>query len=52
MKNNKPKNYSISKENFIDFLSRTSPEEINKYILEKGKPRKLIDPIIYYKKDE
>lgn len=48
----KNNNYKMKKEDFIEFLSQATPEEINKYILEKGKPRKLIDPLVYFKKDE
>lgn len=43
-KNNKP---TIKKEDFIEFLMSASPEDINKYIREKGKPAKLIEPIIF-----
>ena len=44
-KETKPK---ISKENFIEFLAHSTPEEIDKYISEKGKPRKLVEPIIFF----
>ena len=47
-KENKPK---ISKENFIEFLAHSTPEEIDKYISEKGKTRKLIEPIIFFDKN-
>lgn len=39
---------TIQKDDFIKFLSTSTPEEINEYILEKGKPKKLIDPIIFF----
>lgn len=39
---------SISKEDFIEFLSSATPEEVNALITEKGKPRKLYEPIIYF----
>lgn len=45
----------ISKTNFINFLASATPEEVNKYILEKGKPKKLIQAIIFlddYTKEE
>ena len=45
----KYKNFSVSKENFIEFLASASPEEINKLILEKGKPPKLIEPMVFFK---
>ena len=44
-KESKPK---ISKENFIDFLAKSTPEEIDKYILENGKPKKLQEPFIFF----
>ena len=44
----KKTNYKIKKEDFIDFLASASPEEVNKLILEKGKPRKLIQPLIFF----
>lgn len=44
---NKPK-YAISKDNFIEFLANATPEEVNNYILEKGKPRKLVEPMIFF----
>ena len=40
------------KEDFIKFLATATPEEVNKLILEKGKPRKLIEPIIFFKEKE
>lgn len=40
---------SIEKENFLDFLASATPEEVNNMILEKGKPRKLIEPFIFFK---
>ena len=48
--------FVISKENFIDFLASATPEEVNRYILEKGKPMKLFEPMVFFdrknKKDE
>lgn len=43
------KTNKITKTNFIEFLANASPEEVNRYILEKGKPRKLIEPMIFFK---
>ena len=40
---------SITKDNFIEFLANATPEEVNQYILEKGKPRKLVEPMIFFK---
>ena len=50
MKKNK---FKIDKDDFINFLATASPEEVNALIMEKGKPRKLISPIIFFddKKD-
>lgn len=45
---NKQKKDSISKENFIEFISSASPEEINKLIEEKGKPPKKICPMFFF----
>lgn len=43
---------SIRKKDFIDFLANATPEEVNKYILEKGKPRKLIHPMFFFDKED
>ena len=48
-KEDKPK---ISRENFIEFLAHSTPDEIDRYILEKGKPQKLIDPIIFFDRNK
>lgn len=40
---------TISKEDFIEFLMQASPEDLNKLILEKGKPRKTYSPIYLFK---
>lgn len=42
----------ISKDNFINFLASSSPEEINNYIAEKGKPRKLYEAMIFEDNEE
>lgn len=49
--NNITKKPSINKQDFIDFLANSTPEEINKYILEKGKPRKTIQPMFFFNKE-
>lgn len=46
------KKYNIKKEDFIEFLASASPDEVNKFIYEKGKPPKLIEPMIFFKKEE
>lgn len=38
----------ISRDNFIDFLATSSPEEINEFIKREGKPRKPIIPIVFF----
>lgn len=43
---------TMTRGDFIAFLSSATPEEINKVILERGKPRKIIDPLIYYEKKD
>lgn len=49
MKRKNNNNFTVEKEDFIDFLASSTPEEINKYIVEKGKPAKPIQPIIFIK---
>ena len=51
MKKNK---FKIDRDDFIEFLASASPEEVNALITEKGKPRKLVNPIIFFdcKKDD
>lgn len=39
---------TIQKQDFIKFLASATPEEINRYIAEKGKPGRLIEPIIFF----
>ena len=48
----KKKLFTIEKDDFIQFLASASPEEVNQYILEKGKPLKLIEPMIFFNKPE
>lgn len=40
----------INKEDFINYLAQATPEELNKLIVEKGKPPKLIEPIFFFDK--
>lgn len=42
----KKKEREIRKDNFLSLLSSMTPEDINQLILEKGKERKLIDPLV------
>lgn len=48
MKNDKSQSFKVAKDDFINFLASASPEEVSRYILEKGKPRKLIEPMIFF----
>lgn len=52
MKKDKAQSYTVAKDDFITFLASASPEEVSRYILEKGKPRKLIEPIIFFDRDK
>lgn len=47
-KKTKKKVDTISKENFLTFLSSATPEDINRLIQEKGKPPKKICPMIFF----
>lgn len=38
----------INKEDFIDKISKMTPQQINEFIVKNGKPPKLIDPIIWF----
>lgn len=51
-KNNLSKKPSINKTDFIEFLASATPEEINKYILEKGKPKKPVWPMFFFPREE
>lgn len=42
----------IDKENFIDFLVQSTPEDLNRLIQEKGKPKKPYTPVFIYKNKE
>lgn len=52
MKKQKPNKPKVAKEDFIEFLSSATPQDLNQLILEKGKPRKTHCPIIFSKKKE
>lgn len=52
MKKEKPEFFGIGKDDFIKFLSSATPDEVNRFVLEKGKPRKLIEPMIFFDKKE
>ena len=51
-KQEKNKGRPMDKTSFLTFLSESTPEEINQYILTKGKPPKLINPLIYIEPDD
>ena len=48
MKKEKSYMQTITRENFIKFLAEATPEEVNQLITEKGKPRKLIETMIFF----
>lgn len=52
MKSKKPSKPSVEKEDFIYFLSHSTPQELNQLILEKGKPHKPYCPISFSRKTE
>lgn len=39
----------IDKDNFIEFLAKATPEDLNQLILQQGKPPKLWTPIYVFK---
>lgn len=43
---------SLPKDDFIDYLSSLTPEEINEYIKQKGKKAKLVSPFIVERKTD
>lgn len=51
-KSNSSKKPSINKNDFIEFLASATPEEVNQYILEKGKPRKPVWPMFFFPRKE
>jgi len=44
----KEKKDTISKDDFINFLANSTPEQINKMIEEKGKPTRKIYPMFFF----
>ena len=48
MKKEKSYMQTITRDTFIKFLADATPEEVNRLIIEKGKPRKLIEPMIFF----
>ena len=46
------KKKKISKDNFIEFLMSSSKEELNDYILSKGKPPKLVNLVTMVKNNK
>lgn len=44
------KSEKIKKDDFIEYLAKATPEELNQLIIEKGKPRRMVDPIFYFNK--
>ena len=43
---------SVTKEDFIDFLCRATPQEINDMILNRGKPRSPYCPFYFFRNKE
>lgn len=43
------KNLDFTKDDFIEFMTTATPEEINELILNRGKPRKLYCPIYLFR---
>ena len=48
MKKNK---FAINRDDLIHFLSSATPEEVDALIKEKGKPRKPVEPMIFFNKN-
>ena len=44
--------FAINKDDFIQFLSSATPEEIDALIKEKGKPRKPVEPMVFFNKKD
>jgi hypothetical protein len=38
----------MNKEDFIEFISSVGPKELNDFIAQRGKPAKLMVPIIFF----
>lgn len=43
---------TIKKNDFIDFLASATPEEVSRYIQEKGKKQKLVNPVFFFNREE
>ena len=43
---------TIKKNDFIDFLANATPEEVSRYIMEKGKKQKLVNPVFFFNREE
>lgn len=43
---------TVPKEDFIDFLCRATPQEINELILNRGKPRRPYCPFYFFRNKE
>ena len=44
----KNKSFEIAKKDFISFLANSTPEEINEYIKENGKPCKPYEVMVFF----
>ena len=51
-KNIKVKIPELSKEEFLEFLSSATPQELNELISNKGKERKLYNPFYQFRNTE
>ena len=51
-KNKKVKTPELSKEEFLEFLSSATPQELNALISNKGKERKLYNPFYQFRNTE
>lgn len=51
-KNKKVKTPELSKEEFLEFLSSATPQELNELISNKGKERKLYNPFYQFRNTE
>ena len=52
MKKNEHNPPKVDKEDFIDFLCRATPQEINEMILNRGKPRRPYCPFYFFRNKE
>lgn len=51
-KSKKIKTPEVSKEDFIEYLSSATPQELNDLIANKGKPRKPYSPFYLFRSNE